>query len=102
MYNGNDTGISSCYPFFTSQSNLSTLPSISGAGTAATINTAIADDYWLVMPGYSVTTYTSISYGGTANVYSNQTGTTPKLFKPTTANATNSFIMSFNGNTIEP
>ena len=100
MYNGSATGISSSYPFFTSRRNLSALPSMDGSAAVVTINTAIADDYWLVMPGYTITLYNSIDYVSPSNVYSNETGTAPKLFKPATANATNSVAMSFKGTNI--
>lgn len=95
MYNGTATGITSSYPFFTSRRNLSALPSMDGSAAVVTINTAVADDYWLVMPGYTIVTYTGIDYTLSALIYSNETGTAPKLFKPTTANTTNSVRLLF-------
>jgi hypothetical protein len=52
MYNGSaGPGIASCYPFFTSQTILSSF-----------INDV--DDYWTVMPGYKLIVYADAAYGG--------------------------------------
>ena len=95
MYNGNSAAIASCYPFFTSQSNLATLTSISNSG-AGTISVADVDDYWTVMPGYKIVLYDGSGYTGSTVTYDNTSGIVPINYKPATANIVTSFQLYFN------
>lgn len=99
MYNGNSTAILSCYPFFTSQSNLSALTSISSSG-AGTISVADVDDYWVVMPGYKIILYTDINYISTSYISDNTSGTVPINYKITTPNTISSVQLYFKGTLI--
>jgi hypothetical protein len=99
MYNGNSTAIVSCYPFFTSQSNLSALPSTSSAGSG-TISIADVDDYWMVMPGYTIVLYNDINYTSTSYTSDNIAGIVPINYKITNPNTVASFKLFFKGTLI--
>lgn len=99
MYNGNSAALSSCYPFFTSQSNLSALTSISSAG-AGTISIVDIDDYWVVMPGYKIILYTDINYISTSYTSDNTSGTVPINYKIAPPNTISSVQLYFKGTLI--
>jgi hypothetical protein len=102
MYNGSATGISSCYPFFTSRSDFLVLPSISGAGTAGTINIGDVDEYWTVMPGYKVLVYSDNNYGGTLLLTGDNTsGTVPVNYLSPSTNSASSIKLFFKGTLIQ-
>lgn len=100
MYNGSSTAITSCYPLFTSQSNLATLTSISGSG-AGTISVGDVDEYWMVMPGYKIIVYADTSYGGVILLTGDNTsGSVPVNYSITTPNNTSSVKLHFKGTQI--
>ena len=101
MYNGNSTGIVSCYPFFTSQPLFTTLNAITGAGAATIISINDVDDYWTVMPGYKLLVYDAGWYGGTLVTYDNTTGTVPVNYTISPANGASSIKLYFKGTLIE-
>jgi hypothetical protein len=62
MYNGSAAGgIASCYPFFTSRTDIGALTSRS-TSSSGTITIDNIDDYWTVMPGYKLLVYTNPNY----------------------------------------
>jgi hypothetical protein len=95
MYNGSGAGLTSCYPFFTSQSNLEALTSISSSG-AGTINIADVDDYWTVMPGYKLEVYLNVSYGGSLLLTGNNTNGTVPVNYTLVPNQASSIKLYFN------
>ncbi len=100
MYNGSASGLSSCYPFFTSHSNLGALTSISSSGAAGTISIADVDDYWTVMPGYKIVLYNDINYTSTSYTSDNTTGVVPINYKISSPNTIASFQLFFNNTLI--
>jgi hypothetical protein len=83
MYNGSASGLSSCYPFFTSQSFLSVVNDV--------------DDYWTVMPGYKIIVYGDGSYGGTILLTGDNTnGVVPTTYKISSPNLASSIQLFFN------
>ena len=100
MYNGNPSALSSCYPFFTSQSNLATLTSISSSG-AGTISIGDVDDYWTVMPGYKIVLYADTAFGGAILLTGDNTsGSVPVNYPIPTPNNVSSIRLFFNGTQI--
>ena len=102
MYNGNSTSISSCYPLFTSQTNLALLPSTSSSG-AGTISIAGVDDYWTVMPGYKLEVYNGTWHTGTIILTGDNTnGVVPYNYSTSTkANLASSIKLYFKGALID-
>jgi hypothetical protein len=100
MYNGSSTGITSCYPFFTSQSNLATLISISSSGSG-TISVGDVDEYWMVMPGYKLIVYTNTSFVGPILLTGDNTsGSVPVNYPIANPNNASSIQLYFNGTQI--
>ena len=77
MYNGSAGGIASCYPVFTSLSNMSALKSISSTGSSGTITINDIDDYWTVMPGYKLEVYNDTLYSTLILIGDNTSGLSP-------------------------
>jgi hypothetical protein len=100
MYNGDSTSIVSCYPFCTSQPNISTLLSITNSGAAGTISVADVDDYWTVMPGYKIVLYNDINYTSTSYTSDNTSGIVPINYKINPPNTIASFQLYFNNTLI--
>lgn len=97
MYNGSSSSIANCYPFFTSQSNLLTLTSISSSG-AGTISMNDIDEYWTVMPGYKIVLYADAAYGGAILLTGDNTsGSVPVNYPIATPNNASSIRLFFNG-----
>ena len=97
MYNGSSSSIANCYPFFTSQSNLLTLTSISSSG-AGTISMNDIDEYWTVMPGYKIVLYADTAFGG-AILFTgdNTSGSVPVNYPIPSPNNASSIRLFFNG-----
>lgn len=87
MYNGSTAVMEACYPFFTSQSNLSFINDV--------------DDYWTVMPGYKLIVYADGSYGGTTLLsVDNTNGVTPTTYLISSPNLASSLKLFFKGTEI--
>jgi hypothetical protein len=100
MYNGTVDGTSSCYPVFTSLSNLAALTSISDSGSG-TIDISDVDDYWIVMPGYKIVVYSLSGYTGTLLLTGdNSTGASQVTFKISSPNNASSIQLYFRGTLI--
>jgi hypothetical protein len=100
MYNGTVDGTSSCYPVFTSLSNLAALTSKSDSGSG-TINISDVDDYWTVMPGYKIVVYGLTGYTGTLLLTGDNTsGASPATFKISSPNNASSIQLYFKGTLI--
>jgi hypothetical protein len=100
MYNGSTGGTEACYPFFTSQSNLASLTSISSSGTG-TISIGDIDDYWTVMPGYKLIVYADGSHGGAILLTGDNTnGVAPTNYVSSSRNQASSLKLFFNGTEI--
>jgi fibronectin-binding autotransporter adhesin len=100
MYNGNSTSITSCYPFFTSQSLLGSLTSLSSSGLG-TISITDIDNYWTVMPGYKLEVYADNNYGGAVVTYDNTTGVVPVNYTRASPDIASSIKLYFNNTLIE-
>lgn len=82
MYNGSTGGTEACYPFFTSQSNLSFINDV--------------DDYWTVMPGYKLIVYADPSYGGAILLsVNNKNGVAPTNYVSSSRNVASSLQLFF-------
>lgn len=102
MYNGSASGLSSCYPFFTSHSNLAALPSRTNSGAAGTISVGDVDDYWTVMPGYKLEVYANVSYSSLLLTADNTSGVVPVNYTISpNVNQASSLRLFFNGTLIE-
>jgi hypothetical protein len=101
MYNGNATGIVSCHPFYTSEPFIGTLNSISGSGSATTVNINDIDDYWTVMPGYKLEVYNNSFYETLILTGDNTSGTVPVNYTISSANQASSIKLYFNGTLIQ-
>ena len=102
MYNGNSSALVSCYPFFTSRSNFTALPSLSSSGTATTISINDVDDYWTVMPGYKLEVYNGMFYSaGILLTGDNTTGVVPVNYTISPANQASSIKLYFNNTLIQ-
>jgi hypothetical protein len=86
MYNGSTSGMASCYPFFTSQSNLSFINDV--------------DDYWTVMPGYKLIVYTDGLDSAILLTGDNTNGVTPITYKISSPNLASSLRLYFKGTLI--
>jgi hypothetical protein len=83
MYNGSaGPGIASCYPFFTSQTILSSF-----------INDV--DDYWTVMPGYKLIVYTDGLDSAILLSVDNTNGVAPTTYKISSPNLASSLRLFF-------
>ncbi len=101
MYNGTTTGISACYPFFTSRSDFFALTSISSAGAAGTINIGDIDNYFIVMPGYRLEVYANNNYGGTLLLNGDNTsGIVPRNYATSPTDQASSIKLFFKGTLI--
>ena len=100
MYNGSASVISSCYPFFTSHTNLAALSSISSSGSG-TISIDNIDEYWTVMPGYKLEVYADAGYGGTLLLTGDNTsGIVPVNYTISSPNSASSIKLYFNNTLI--
>lgn len=100
MYNGSTSAITSCYPFFTSQTNLAALSSISSSGSG-TISIDNIDEYWTVMPGYKLEVYADAGYGGTLLLTGDNTsGLVPVNYTISSPNQASSIKLYFNNTLI--
>ena len=100
MYNGSSTGITSCYPFFTTQITIGSLTSISSSGSG-TISVGDIDEYWMVMPGYKLIVYTNSAFIGPILLTADNTsGSVPVNYPIATPNNATSIRLYFNGTQI--
>ena len=99
MYNGSASVISSCYPFFTSHTNLAALSSISNSGSG-TISIDNIDEYWTVMPGYKLEIYTDAGYGTLLLTGDNTIGVVPVNYTISSPNSASSIKLYFNNTLI--
>lgn len=85
MYNNTSSpNTRRAYPFFTSRSNFA----------VNDLSQNVADDFWLVMPGFKLEVYDDANHYGTATTYDNTNGFKPIFY--TARKTTSSIKLYFN------